>query len=360
MYKNMSIKACKLFLSLIILYSGYYLVFFSPIPNMMYILGGIMLVFLFISVIVTSTPLRHFINLEIILWLLFGFTSFVFAHYIAYNAGYSNNAIFKFFENMAFIITICYICRYDSNCNFMIKLYLFYALLCAITSVLMGHSFTERLDFSNTMGANSLGIVMFNGIFCVLYKLDLKKYLKMVSWWKKIITVLVGIVVISIVAIKFTPLFLESNMYARIIGNDTAAIGGDEIRRGLYSEAIHYFKQNPVFGIGYKNFELVSSYQMYSHSTYAELLACAGITGFLLYIFPLVLLFKKLFMIIFNKDIKLDTQNKARIVLVFLVLMIFLGFGMIHFYEIQSTIMFGIIISFTLVYSKTRRKVENE
>lgn len=399
----MNIKACKLFLSLIILYSGYYLAFFSPIPNMMYILGGIMLVFLFMSVITTSVPLSSFINSEIILWLLFGFSSFIFAHYIAYNAAYSDVAIFNFFENLALIITICYICKHDSNCSFITSLYFFYALLFATTIIFSGYSFTQRSSFTN-MGSNGIGMCMSIGIFCTLYKLDFKKifksiffilsifififiivlsgsrkalfvsvlcivywslfsskkYLKVISSYKKIIIVIIIIALVSIVAIKFTPLFLQSNMFSRLVGYDTAATGGDEIRKGMYSEAMYYFRQNPVFGIGYKNYELISVYQTYSHSTYAELLACTGIVGFLLYTLPYILTLKKIIHIITDKNLSIEFKIKGKFIFISLISMIFLGFGVIHFYEIQSSIMFGCIFGFTLINSKPWRKKKNE
>lgn len=399
----MNIKICKLFLLTLILYGGYYLFFFPPIPYMMYILGGIMLVFMFMSVITASAHLSSFINLEIVLWILFGISSFVLAHYIAYDSSHAEVEIFRFFENLALIITICYICKYDSNCSFIIKLYFYYALLIAITTIFMGYSFTERASFNN-MGSNGLGMVMFIGIFCTLYRLDFKKMFKtnlnflclflfiyiiiltgsrkslfvsalcIVFWflfclrknfkvipcYKKLIILIISVVLIFIVTIKFIPLFLESNMYARVKGYDAAAIAGDEIRKEMYSEAMHYFEKNPIFGVGYKNYELISAYQTYSHSTYGELLACTGMVGFLLYILPYILTLKKIIYIITDKNITVQVKNEGKFIFIVFISMILLGFGVIHFYEIQSSIMFGIIFGFTLVYSNSWRRKKNE
>jgi O-antigen ligase len=59
-------------------------------------------------------------------------------------------------------------------------------------------------------------------------------------------------------------------------------------RTSLYVEAWEFFKKNPVFGIGYKCFVYLSSFDYFTHTTYMELLSCTGLVGFSLFLYPCV------------------------------------------------------------------------
>lgn len=399
----MNVKLCKFFLLMIILYSGLYMNFFQSIPNMMSMLGICMLIFLLFSVMITSAKINYFINSEIIIWIIFGFICLFTAMFTASNLYYATTNLFKYFQNIMLIVTICYISKYDGKCDFIINIYYFYTLLFAIVILVNGYDINGRIEFIN-MSANSIGITMFLGTFCVLYKANfkhiiktiisiasiclfgfviiltgsrkaliaffvciiywivfcLKKYTITLSVYKKFTAMLVVISMIFAVTIELKPVFKESNMYDRIVGEDKTAQVSDEIRKDMYKDAMQYFESSPVFGIGYKNYELVSKFKTYTHSTYAELLACTGIIGFLMYNLSLLIALIKTIIIITDKNLDFENKNKAKLMLIMLSIMIFLGFGVIHFYDIHSSIVFGMIFGFTLVNSKSWRKNKNE
>ena len=47
----------------------------------------------------------------------------------------------------------------------------------------------------------------------------------------------------------------------------------------LYKRAFELWLKSPIIGIAYDQFKVLSGYNMYSHSTFAEILACTGVLG---------------------------------------------------------------------------------
>jgi O-antigen ligase len=88
--------------------------------------------------------------------------------------------------------------------------------------------------------------------------------------------------------------------------------GSDINRLNLANEAIHVWLMNWktfIMGVGYDNFKMYSSLQVYAHSTPFELLASNGIIGFSLFMGFLFLLFRKfvfLYRHAFNQELKSD------------------------------------------------------
>jgi O-antigen ligase len=163
------------------------------------------------------------------------------------------------------------------------------------------------------------------------------------------------IVVFAIICFSYfiMPVFEDSVMLQRL----TSLFGqGDSTRTGMYKEAYEFFLSSPLFGIGYKNFELLSIYGTYSHSTYAEALACTGILGVILYFSAYITMAVKTIRVIFNKHLDHDVRIQARNILGIFLVMLFLGTGVIHFYEIGSSIVFAMIIGFNKLHYQPKRK----
>ncbi len=62
-------------------------------------------------------------------------------------------------------------------------------------------------------------------------------------------------------------------------GSDTSA----NVRKELLNEAIMLWSQKPLFGHGYGEFASLSSYGLYSHNNYVELLCNTGLVGLFIY-----------------------------------------------------------------------------
>ena len=133
---------------------------------------------------------------------------------------------------------------------------------------------------------------------------------------------------------------------------------GDGTREHMLDLAIGYFLENPLVGIGFDQFRVVSVYKAYSHSTYAEILACTGIIGTIIYFSIYISIISKLIKILVIRKNDLSDQ-RAKLMLVAMVVMIFQGIGVIHYYDLDSTIMFGIMVAFCNQALKVKADKEN-
>ena len=137
--------------------------------------------------------------------------------------------------------------------------------------------------------------------------------------------------------------------------------GGDETSDGyrvlLYREAWDFFRENPIFGIGYGLFRYKSSIGRFSHSTYAEILSCCGLYGTILYFLPYMYIARNLI-----TNLKLDHSQQTRIrnltFAIYFVIMLFLGTGMIHFYNEKFMVMFAIMTAFIEIQCPKEKEKE--
>lgn len=395
----MLLNLSKLFLALLVLYNSYFQVVFFQIPNMLFILGCLTVLFLLILMYKKSTPISDGFSVETVLWITFAASSLFIGYFIAIDQGYLIASVMTLAQNLILIIAICYISKYDGNINFIMKLFIFLAILCAITTIFWGAGYRGGNQISLTVATNpnSLGILLTIGIFCLLSQLDVTKMMNIVFvsagtliclytiiltasrksllaasfllvYWllfsysgalKKItITRRMGTTIIIVfAAISFlyyiTPVFNDSVMLHRLTNLFEQ---GDATRTGMYSEAYEFFLSSPLFGIGYNNYRLLSVYGGYSHSTYAEALANTGFLGVILYFSAYITIAVKTIRIIINKHLDHHIRIQARNILGIFLVMIFLGTGVIHFYGINSSIVFAMIISFNKLHYKTKRK----
>ena len=114
---------------------------------------------------------------------------------------------------------------------------------------------------------------------------------------------------------------------------------GARARTDLYDVAFMLFSENPIIGIGYNNFGNVAGIGYFSHSTYAETLACTGIIGCLLWFGPYFACAKKLFLLHrYNKE------GCNRWIALY-ILIIFMGLFGIIYYVFQSMVVFTMLFA---------------
>ncbi len=96
------------------------------------------------------------------------------------------------------------------------------------------------------------------------------------------------------------------------------------IRLDLVADALKVFIRNPFFGVGLNNYRVYSAYAMYSHNTYAEVLACTGLFGGILFfgllIYIMIPIFSKTRYDIKNKKDKLNDTYYITLIIVFLLI----------------------------------------
>lgn len=160
------------------------------------------------------------------------------------------------------------------------------------------------------------------------------------SWGVRFLGVLgVAIVVLYFVleALRDTLIMDRMNELFNVL--DTGE-GDGEARIYLYEEAWRLFLQYPIFGAGYANFGPIH-YGVYTHSTYAEILSCTGIMGFVPFVCYYWHISKEL-----RKGVRLDNAQRLSVnhylVLVFVVLLL-LGIGEILIYKIKYFVVFGML-----------------
>lgn len=347
-----------------------------------------------------STPISNGFTLEIVLWIAFAFSSLFIGYVVAINQSYLIAAIVTLIENLILIIAICFISKYDGNIDYTVKVFIILALLCAITTVFWGEGYhgSNRISLTAATNPNGLGVMLVTGIFCLLYKMDINKKisiafvsagtlfflytiimtgsrksllaasllliywvlfcfsgaLKNITFNKKTGSIFLLIVAAICFIYLIVPVFEDSVMLQRL----TALFEqGDTTRTGMYREAYDFFLSSPLYGIGYKNYELISIYRTYSHSTYAETLACTGLIGVFLYFSAYITMAMKSLRVIIDKHLEYDVRIQARFILGLFLVMLFLATGVIHFYQINSSIVFAMIISFYKLHYKSKRKL---
>ncbi|HOA81760.1 MAG TPA: O-antigen ligase family protein [Defluviitaleaceae bacterium] len=254
-----------------------------------------------------------------------------------------------------------------------------------------------RLALSENSNPNNDGLTLFYGVFCFLMLLDTKKinrlllslgliglfsytiiltgsrksfmalvillflwfflvfrrYWKLYSLPQKIILLLVAVIISSIAMSQFISILLDSTLFKRLIEGGYS-ISSDKTRSGMYQEAIKFFIDNPLCGIGFNHYRLLSRYQTYSHSTYAEIISTTGIIGTLIYFLPYIIIIYNLFLLYIRKKGTM-TSLKSLQYLILMATMLALGIGVIHFYNITDNIMFALMISFYQVEKNKQR-----
>lgn len=142
--------------------------------------------------------------------------------------------------------------------------------------------------------------------------------------------------------------YLDSSSFRKLM--HTAENGqGATSRIRMFNAAMELFWEHPLFGIGYKQYALVSEFGKYSHMTYAELLSCTGIIGTIIFLYPIGRLLVQLCKLNLTKG-----TYERRMLLAMLVIELFLGIGMIFMYTI------GHMLTLTVLFWLTKKEKEIE
>lgn len=392
----MWIKFSKLFYVLLVIYCGWFQFVFFEVHNMLLILGVFMMGFISLHALQTRTNILKSLTIELKLWILFAFTSFAFGLLPIVNQGFFFiRGITTFSQLLVLIYGVIYISKQDRNIDFFIKVFIAFAIICAVTTMFWGVNYRGgQITMGLRNNPNELGITMAIGVCCILYKLSFKKLVYLIvkfiaillliyvvlltgsrkSFFSILLIMIYWLIYVELKDIKasrftqkikgifaillmtgvsyyiFYPFFEDSILLRRLINLFES---GSEIRVGMYIEAIDLFKKSPFVGIGFNNYRAVSIYGTYSHSTYAEALACTGMIGSTLYFFPYIIILINYIKMVTSKKLDALLLKQARVMLGLFGVILFLGFGVIHYYSPTSSIAFGMIIAFYNVNMKT-------
>lgn len=328
---------------------------------------------------------------EVMSWGLYAIFSLITTSLMNVPDGYIGD-IAKYVQRLMLIVIIAYICEREQSIRFGLRLMAATTVACSISVLLMVDDIQQKLSISTdaSLSANDIGSIMAYGCFAILFCVGnrqrssfLLSCLKvagviaavmvifLAGSRKSIIAVIIMVAllillcatdyiknynlkqwfVIAIVAVAaimlinnyLLPYADQTNLYNRILGRGAeGANDSDEVRLNLYKMAIQDFIAHPLFGLGFNQY--VNTHGNYTHSTYAEPLACSGLIG-LLYLYPYFsILRKQIYLIRINKKGSLE-RLKQKEMFVFLCMILFVGVGIPYMYKDVPCILLGTFIA---------------
>lgn len=120
--------------------------------------------------------------------------------------------------------------------------------------------------------------------------------------------------------------------------------GDDGGRSDLYSFGYKLFRDRPLFGIGYSNYQHFSPLKLYSHSDYIESLTSTGLIGFILYQSVYFVMFVQLMRQRFWKNTNADKRFIGYLSIMLIVMLKIIGFSLILFYNIQTMVILIVVM----------------
>lgn len=331
------------------------------------------------------------ISSEIVCWIIYTVLSLVTAVF-AINMQTAINGIGEYIRRLVLIMMIAYICEKEGSVKFAVRVLAVTAITCALSCLIMNVDVGKKLTLESgaSVSTNDIGSIMAFGCFAVLFAFGLKEHSGFIKTiikvgfivaavsvifiagsrksilaiiilfvmvfllcakdffknlsitWIVIITVLL-IVAAVLVYQYLMPMMEDTNLYVRVYGRGAErTANSDESRINLYYQALTDFINNPFFGLGFNGFSV--KHKNYTHSTYAEPLACSGIIGFL-YLAPYVMmLVKQIKLIRLNKS-NLEERIWQKELLAFYISFLFVGIGIPYIYKDIPCIILAMFIA---------------
>ena len=322
---------------LFLLYLLWYAEAFNTVALFLY--GGTGLVIFATACYINGRTWREFpLPSGIQWWMLFGIYALISGIIVAADRGMLISSLVTYFAFLLVLICIVLIIRGEKSTGWLLRQLVCVSIICALYTVFRGVDYYNGV-MVRTMSAhnnpNTLGVLMIFGTFSILYisqprmkdllismaPLSLFLYIiiltgskkallidgvllciwviglfKGLSQSKRILDMICAYILVAVCVAGLITYFLSSYVntasFARM--QTMASSGSTSMRSGMYREAWEMFKSNPVFGVGYSQFRVLSQYGTYAHATYAELPADTGIFGTILFMCPIVITGRKL------------------------------------------------------------------
>src|SRR5699024_9584960 len=160
--------------------------------------------------------------------------------------------------------------------------------------------------------------VLFTIIALIITYLFSTKVKKLFLQLLKILTWAMFLFITTIIIFSFYTPDRESQfgkVYYRFENTFTSFLQGEDISSGrliLYEKALKLFYENPILGIGWREFKeltyglLTSSSGSHPHNIYLQLITELGLIGFILFIVPVIYMYIKTIKYLLNVDILLQ------------------------------------------------------
>ena len=374
-------------------YYCYYIIRGAFIPHGTMIFLGIAAICILFSILGHDGG-RIYIGKELTMWGVYGLLAFGLSFTFSnMNQSALMSDIFKYFQRLLLIFFISYICEKEGSIRFGLRALIVSAVGCTLAVFSTLGSYQLKLDITSgaDVSTNDIGALMAFGIIailiygghnnrqspviisalklaisigctCVIFLAGSRKSITAVIIFLLFVVIFCGsdffrnltpirffcLVIIFAIAIFFIYQYLwqyvdDTNLYVRMFGRGVERTAtSDDIRKELYLYALQDFIKHPLIGDGFNNF--ANLHGLYTHSTYAEPLACSGIVG-LLYLLPYVRLFFNQLNIIqvYPKETSERTWQKS--IMAFFVAFAFVGIGIPYLYKDIPCILLGMFLA---------------
>lgn len=334
------------------------------------------------------------IDREIWCWLVYAVLSLITTAFITADSGSTGfvSDIIKYVQRLLIIMMVAHICKQEGSIRFGLQLMAVTAIACAVSILLVTDDIQAKLSISTeaNLSANDVGAIMAFGCFSIIFAwgrrghsslvlsalkatgficclsviflagsrksiiavfimlallllLCVPDYRRNLNLRKFFVVLAVGIVSYLVINKYLLPYAEQTNLYTRLLGRGAeAASQSDEGRMKLYRWAFQEFLAHPFFGMGFNQFS--EAHGNYTHSTYAEPLACSGLIG-LLYLYPYYSIIKKQLQLIRLSARGSLQRLKQKELLVYLCMALFIAVGIPYMYKDVPCILLGTLIA---------------
>ena len=328
-----TINLAKFCLLVFLLYINWFKETFSDVQPVLYLSVGLAILFCFISLEGRTPYLGKQQSIILRVFFLYAIYELFVSFFFSRSLSLSISSLTTVFEFLLVLYCVDMISNLEGNADWFMDIMRIVAIVCAAQAILFGKEFMNGvvvITMSNHNNPNALAFIMLFGIFTLvrnqkkLFKHLVLNTILIVAFLfviirsgsrKCLISVLMLIVffiieyfqsikgrkqignnqifsMILVAGIAFAfyyvkNLYSGSASYQRMIALETQ--DGVSSRITLYREAFELFQRFPIFGVGFDQVKVWSTSGLYSHSTYAEVLACGGIIGVLIFFVPILI-----------------------------------------------------------------------
>lgn len=375
-------KICKVIIAMILIYLSWFQYIFGIYSTFLY--GSTIILTV---LVILDNPISLKIKIKrkpnmLATYIVFFIYSLLTGLVLTSNLSHFATMIIQYFGFVVICFDCYYISQKDGTLSWIMPIFVICAIMCSLQVIFRGYSGYRTAGvmvttMSSSNNPNSLALTMILGIIGCLYDYDklsqkfvvntaliaLFSYCIVLSGSRKAFIALalmvvlwvllflfslrenekvlslkrVGIIIsiFIIVLVAFSLLsssFSNTALYTKLYASFVSGTAKTDGRLDMYLKAFDLFKESPLFGIGFREFEIQSGYGRYSHSTYAELLSCSGIIGTCIFLIPIVSLLVYL--------VRGGISNKGKIryyysiCTIFLLIEIFYATGDIWMYDI--------------------------
>lgn len=392
-------------LAIFIFYTQYLQYVCKPIPSMVSILGGVVILYGYLEIFSDKECWSPFKVTEFSMLALFFGVTFVTGILFSPDMMVHIKYWLMSFEYFLLVPCFMYLIKNKEDFFFFCALYLLLSLCCSFSLWHNPVVYYERAEegvrysLSTSLNVNMLGQFLSLGCWCccvlmtffrkfekfglilitILFyansltgsRKNLIAILLIVGTWyilcwmpnhrKNFLHILiVTVLIIILVGYCYTHIYLGSDMANRMNELVVSSDGKQNARIDMYKIAWGIFKNNPLFGLGFHGYGFfVGNINSYSHATYAEVIATTGLCGSILflgmYIYSIIKIVINVVKV--KRIVELeDTLILLKLALVLWFSILFMSIGVIYFYELFCFIIWGILFSMIQITSK---RIEN-